>query len=209
MIVNVDLIHSSCMNENPFRWIHLRDFLSSKNAHELGRTFPVNRLRESVGREGHYHLYDMTLVDQDEILPDTFELSPIWRDLVQELVSLEYKKAIQELTCTNLDSCELKVRLCEYQTGNWMLPHTDKADRVVTQIIYLSEGWKPEWGGSLDILNSMDGEDIVYRVYPIFSSTVLFVRSDVSYHAVAPVSKLAPVTRKTILIQYIAKSDED
>lgn len=206
MIINVDLLRNSRMNEHPFRWIQLRDFIPLKTAKELEESFPIHSLRESVGREGHYHLHDMTLVDQDEILPETLELPAIWRGLAQDLASPEYKKIIQELTCTNLDSCQLKVRLCEYQSGNWMLPHTDQPDRVVTQIIYLSEGWQSEWGGSLDILSSMNEEDIVQRLYPLFRSSALFVRSDESYHAVAPVSELASVTRKTILIQFIAQS---
>ena len=191
------------MCEHPFRWVQVRNFLRDQDVRRLAREYPTEHFSASVSREGHYRLWDRSVIDHGDFVGPLSDLTPIWRELLDTLVSEEYRQAIVNLTGADLDSCLLKVRLCRYGPGNWMLPHTDKPSRVVTQIIYLTEHWDPSWGGSLQILNSPAPEDKVTELAPEFNSTAMFVRSDTSWHAVTAVSPSATDTRRTVLVQFV------
>ncbi len=203
MIFVKDLFRKAVVHEHPFRWIYILDYLPEIFIKELISQFPKKLLEDIEGRQGHYKLAEFTAVDQGKPLPVVTSLSTTWRGMIELLMSSEYRAAIEDLTAVDLTGCLLKIRPSQYGPGNWMQPHTDKEDRVVTQIIYLTKTWHPEWGGALRILNSMDEKDLVTEVFPMFNTSVIFVRSERSFHAVMPVHESCPETRRTILVQFI------
>ena len=201
-MLDVSSLQSVQPHDQPFCWAHIKPFLPEATAVQLAREFPDAHFQESVGRSGHYHLWDRTIVEQGEIQAIN-DMSDLWRAMTQTLLSPEYRATLERLMQVDLSDCLLKVRLCKYGVGNWMLPHTDRPDRVLTHIIYLTEHWDTAWGGSLQILASPEADDIVEEIHPLFNTAVMFVRSDHSYHAVAAVNEQARDTRRTILAQFV------
>lgn len=191
----------------PFSWAQVSDLLDAAYAEELADHFPSSVLRESRSPQGHYLLRDRTLIEAGEQTATAAALHGVWRQLLDWLLTPEYRTFVSEATGADLAGCRLKVRLCEYGPGTFMTAHTDRPDRVATQILYLSRSWDRSWGGGLDIMTSPDDADpaaVAASVWPRFNTSVLFARSDHSYHAVRPVSPDAPELRRTLLVQFVA-----
>lgn len=69
--------------------------------------------------------------------------------------------------------------------------------RACNAILYLNSQWRTNWGGALQLWNKT-GQRWVKSILPVFNRLVLFVPSDVSYHAVSPVT--GPETRRTLTV---------
>ncbi|MEV6823583.1 2OG-Fe(II) oxygenase family protein [Amycolatopsis sp. NPDC051102] len=192
---------------DPFAWAAVSDLLDTAYAEELADRFPAGLLRESRSPQGHYLLRDCTVLEAGEPTDIAAALPEPWHRLLDWLLTPEYRAFVRSATGAELSGCRLKVRLCEYGPGTFMTAHTDRPDRVATQILYLSRSWSPDWGGGLDILTAPVDEDpaaVAASLWPKFNTSVLFARSDHSFHAVRRISPRAPVPRRTVLAQFVA-----
>jgi hypothetical protein len=115
--------------------------------------------------------------------------------VVDVLTSPGYRARVGALTGVDLAARPVTVDLWEYHTGDWLAPHVDKADKVVTQIFYLTEGWAPGDGGRLLVLRSSSAEDVHRALPPRPGSSAVLVRSAASWHAVEPPGPRSPVRR--------------
>jgi hypothetical protein len=81
--------------------------------------------------------------------------------------------------------------------GDFLRPHSDaNKDRQLAFVIYLSQAWKPEFGGVLEVLDCEGG---VTRIVPEFNSVVAFDVLADSQHLITPITDAAgPTTRVTI-----------
>src|SRR5215469_14113994 len=70
-----------------------------------------------------------------------------WTRLVAVLGGPEYRDAMSKLCDVPLDDAEFTLSVWEYRGGDWLAPHVDKADKLVTQIFYLTRAWQPGDGG--------------------------------------------------------------
>ncbi|MEU9132848.1 2OG-Fe(II) oxygenase family protein [Kitasatospora sp. NPDC048540] len=190
----------------PYSWARVEDLLEPAHAELLAAEFPTAALRESRSPHGHYLLRDCTVVESGEPTDAVAGLSGAWRRLLDWMLSADYRAFVTDATGADLAGCALKVRLCEYGPGTFMTAHTDRADRVATQILYLSPAWDESWGGGLDVLTSADDDDpaaVAASLWPRFNTSVLFARSEHSFHAVRQVSPTAPLPRRTVLAQFV------
>lgn len=203
-MLDFQLFKKGKVTNDPYTWAHIVPVMEEPNAKKLMETFPQKKLKDSVSNKQHYKLRDCTCIDNGELMPLASEIDPVWHELFEDLLKQEYRNIVSKLMQTSLDNCFLKVRLCEYGAGCWMLPHTDRIDRVVTQIFYLTP-WDTKWGGTLKILYSDNINDVAQEIIPTFNTSVMFARSDTSYHAVAPVNINTCKPRLTILSQFIRK----
>lgn len=79
-------------------------------------------------------------------------------------------------------------------------PDTGLARRL-NLIVYLTEGWREEWGGELELHGPAGGEP--KRIAPLFGRTVVFETSNRSYHGhPAPLHCPPGVCRKSIAVFY-------
>jgi hypothetical protein len=77
-------------------------------------------------------------------------------------------------------------------------------ERRVNLLLYLNEGWKEEWGGSL-LLCDPDKKP-VKSILPVFGRCVIFTTSDVSFHGHPDPMKLPKgVVRKSLALYYYTK----
>lgn len=75
--------------------------------------------------------------------------------------------------------------------------------RACNAVLYVNSRWEPGWGGEFQLYDAV-GERVRREVAPRFNRLVLFAPSDVSYHAVAPVT--GPETRKTLTVFFWRES---
>ncbi|OON82754.1 2OG-Fe(II) oxygenase [Streptomyces tsukubensis] len=210
-LLDLDALMATPLAEEPYPWTLLPHALrGQKVARTLEAEFPTRGFRTTERRGGApggkgYHTRNLTLVaDGGAVAAGLSHLSPRWRELVAELSSPAYRRAVEELTGRPLDGARLAVRAVRYGPGGWIDPHTDRADKLVTQTWYFNSGWRDGWAGSLRILRSPDPADAAADIIPRLGQSVVLVPSDRSWHAVTPVSAAATEERKTLLVHFVA-----
>jgi Rps23 Pro-64 3,4-dihydroxylase Tpa1-like proline 4-hydroxylase len=104
--------------------------------------------------------------------------------LAEVLSSPDYRRAVAALTGTPLDGADLTLDVWEYRSGDWLAPHVDKPEKLVTHIFYFTERWAIGDGGRLLILSSSDASDVARALAPRIGCSTLLVRSETSWHAV-------------------------
>jgi hypothetical protein len=85
-------------------------------------------------------------------------------------------------------------------TGGYLAVHTDfnrhptsRLYRRINCLVFLNRGWRPEWGGVLEL-------DAV-AVEPLFNRTAIFATSDVSWHG-HPQPWAGPAPRRSGAVYY-------
>jgi hypothetical protein len=90
---------------------------------------------------------------------------------------------------------------------NWH--HKLQAHRRCNALLYLSEGWRPEWEGHTELWSKDLGEKVV-DVVPTFNRMLVFNTSEDSNHG-APVPNACPdgVQRKVLNLYYYTTHRDD
>jgi Rps23 Pro-64 3,4-dihydroxylase Tpa1-like proline 4-hydroxylase len=179
----------------PWDHIELPGFLSEDMAATLGAAFDAVTLDRYEKDQAHkpYKLYN-------RLLPSNFE-APLthWQEIATYLQGAEYRASIARLIGHDLDACRVTLNMWAYGPGDWLGPHLDHSDKVITQIFYLSREWKPEDGGSLALLTREDMASMVRRIPARFGDSFVFLRSDRSWHAVEPIAVGGTIRRSMTL----------
>jgi Rps23 Pro-64 3,4-dihydroxylase Tpa1-like proline 4-hydroxylase len=118
-----------------------------------------------------------------------------WGLLRDALAGPAYREHISRLTGVSLEDSTFTLDLWEYRTGDWLAPHVDKPEKLVTQIFYLAEDWRPGDGGRLLVLATDDPASVVRTLPPRLGSSAILVRSDTSWHAVEAPGPRSPARR--------------
>ncbi|MER6498456.1 2OG-Fe(II) oxygenase [Streptomyces sp. NPDC001455] len=205
-MLSLSAFENAKMQDDPYRWGTVTEsFDSPRTALAVAREFPLAHLRLRTARAGaekEYRMLSAPLVDQGRELPLTRRLTPIWRGLVDELRTPAFTTAVSRAAGVELADATLEIRASCYTEGCFLGPHTDRSDKLVSLILYLSTHWSAADGGELSILCSSDPDDEDARVEPRLGTAAVLVRSDRSWHQVLPVRR--PVQRRSLLVHYWA-----
>ena len=76
--------------------------------------------------------------------------------------------------------------------------------RRLNILVYLNKGWKPEWGGNIELWDK-DVKVCHHSFSPIFNRCVVFETNEISYHGVTAVRCPEDQTRKSFAAYYYTK----
>jgi hypothetical protein len=102
------------------------------------------------------------------------------------------------------------------ETGGFLNVHADftmhhyqtRWRRRCNLILYLNEGWQPEWGGDLELW-SRDMGQAEARVAPVMNRAVVFSTDDTSFHGYPdPISCPPDVTRRSLALYYFTEETD-
>lgn len=207
-MLNLKAFENAEMREAPFRWGTVAPgFDSTHTALAVVRDFPSEylRLREAgPTSEKAYRMLSAPLVEQSRILPLVHRLAPVWRQLIEELLTPRFTASVCHAAGMRLPAASLEIRASSYADGCFLGPHTDRPDKLLSLIVYLESAWSPSEGGELSILGSDDPADEVARVEPRLGTAAVLVRSDCSWHQVLPVRRPRSGYRRSLLLHYWA-----
>jgi hypothetical protein len=197
-----DVWRTARVNEQPYRWLATEpgDLLDPATVPTLLDEMPsgsFQRRESAAGSDKSYRNHSRQLVEPDGTV--TGDLSPCWRELVGELCGIGYRRAVADV----LDQAvapSVEIRLVRHAPGDWLGPHTDRADKVFSHILYLNPDWRAEWGGCLQILASSDPADVLATITPRLGASALLARADNSWHQVTPVVADQPRGRVSLLV---------
>ena len=76
--------------------------------------------------------------------------------------------------------------------------------RRLNILIYFNKGWRPEWGGNIELWDK-DVKHCIHSFSPIFNRCVVFETNEVSYHGVTAVKCPESTARKSFAAYYYTK----
>ena len=76
--------------------------------------------------------------------------------------------------------------------------------RRLNLLVYLNEGWRPEWGGAVELWDR-EVQRCHASVMPELGRAVLFTTSDISFHGVTAVTSPPGIARKSFAVYYYTK----
>jgi SM-20-related protein len=200
-MIDLNRISTQQLETEPYRWAIINGLFSAGDAEALAATFP----HDGFKRHSYYggdkdSEYDArALVGMGEQSISGLEkLSSTWRALASDFLSTAYRAAISSLTGLDLSAVSLEVNVFHYPPGGLLGAHVDLCDKIVTHVIYFNHSWNDDEGGCLAILRSPDPRDIVTTVSPVVGNSAVLVRSDNSWHAVAPVARSCHLSRRSL-----------
>jgi SM-20-related protein len=188
---------------HPFDWVATGEgeLFETDVVEELLETFPMSsfvRTDASARSEGKtYRNYSRELVAPDG--RTDLDLPSRWRDLVDDLMSLEYRAAVADMLLQEVVP-SVEVRLVRHGPKDWLGPHCDRPDKVFSHIFYFNPVWQQEWGGCLEILGSAAPDSVVACVLPRLGTSALLARSDDSWHQVSPIAHTIAPERRSLLV---------
>ncbi|WP_237388186.1 2OG-Fe(II) oxygenase family protein [Xenorhabdus sp. Sc-CR9] len=186
-----NLLLPQALTNTPYHWGMVSPFIDEETANNLMETFPhegfimAEKMAEQTDDKKTYSL-EALLIEEDT------PLSSVWTEFCKYLKSNQYRDRVGKLIGRDLSLARLNLTLWRYRSSQWLGPHTDKTEKVVTQIFNFNRNWSPDWGGCLRILHSDDSQDIYREIPPELNTSVILQRSDQSWHMVTPISASAP-----------------
>lgn len=204
-MINLNRISEHKLETEPYRWARIDGLFSPGDARALATTYPHDHFKRLSARGGEkdydYEARSLIRMGADApSFPD--ELSAAWRGFAEDLLSPAYRNAMSLLTGCDLSSSPLEVNVFHYGPGASLGAHPDLADKIITHVFYFNESWNPKDGGCLSILRSPDAKDIVTEIPPLVGTSAVIVRSDSSWHAVAPVVNGSRVSRRSVTVTF-------
>jgi hypothetical protein len=219
MVLNWNALQNAVVHKSPYCWMQFENPLEEDASKKLIQSFPSVELfvqrddgwfcnpsfveGKVIERNSGWH----SNVEKGMVSFPIQKLSEVWQKLiVQELWSPTYRKIMEELSGLNLENHSVIVsfeRRHSRPAGSF-LPHTDGKHKTLTHLLYLQEQWSVEWGGSFCVLSSDQPGSVVYENPPVINSSVAIVRSDNSWHRIAPISPRAAHHRLSVQIVFAA-----
>lgn len=188
-ILQATLPYRGCLLKHPFDWRAFRrpPAPELQSLARLVRSLPM----QDVVRTGSDKSYQMSVYP---LRPRAAlgagrpaHRHPLLDKICREAGSQAYLKRLERLAGRTLDGLELEVNLWRYGPNSHLSAHRDKAEKVLTHVIYLSPLWSSSDGGGLQCLSGADAAQPVATVLPRLGTSFVFLRSETSWHRVVPV----------------------
>ena len=201
-MINMEKISDLSLNQSPYCYKKIINFLEPEIFSALCKTYPEDGFVncETLMQEKTYSMFMKQLYDSRTGLDITQELSEPWSTFLLELLSEQYISIISNHAQRDLTTCDIEINCWRYPNGGWLAPHTDKPEKIVSQLFYFNTIWDKAWGGSLNILNSNDNNDIHEEIFPDNNTSIILVRSENSWHSVAPLNCPPDISRRLLQI---------
>ena len=192
----------------PYPHIQMDDFIEPWAAEAAMHAFP------DVSGQGWIHYLHVN--EKKHGLNKMDRIPGFLQEVIQFFNSEEFVQALSELTGINGLKPDPSLEgggLHQSQRGGFLNihadftvhPHKRNWRRRVNLLLYLNEGWQPEYKGDLELW-SRDMKQCVQKISPIFNRCVVFNTDQDSYHGLPePINCPEGMTRKSIALYYFTE----
>ncbi|GAB3970366.1 2OG-Fe(II) oxygenase [Streptomyces sparsus] len=193
-------------SSEPYHWSTVHGLLPAEVRSRLRDTMPplaeFTRSERTAGGDKTYGMYVLPLVHRGEPLPALDKAGSDWAEFTTAIQGEDYRAWVREVVGADVGDASFDVGLFVFRAGDWVSSHTDKSDKSATHVLYLNEEWGAGDGGEF-LVRGTAGDDapVHAAISPGGGRSVLFARSDNSWHAVAPVAEGAPELRCTVQVE--------
>jgi hypothetical protein len=179
-IIDLDALHEAPLQEDPFPYVVVSDFLRPEFANDVCRDFP------EIGSRGSYPLQEL-------------KYGEVFQRLVEELQSPALKSVIAEKFQMDLDDRFTLITVRGIANAGDGRIHTDTKSKYLTMLLYLNPSWEAAEGRLRLLRNDKDLEDYVVEIPPTFGTCVLFRVTENCWHG----HKSFNGSRKVLQLNYV------
>lgn len=221
--INFDVLNDLLVKEKnflskePFPWANPQGVLTDEGFKELVTYIPdVSMLRKEFGVPRKYEQkpHDRYRLRYEKNMP----LHPSWQTFIEELEGKRYRHFLEELFETKEFGVAMQWQYAE--RGCSVSPHCDGERKVGSHLFYFntSDDWDPSWGGQTLVLyndtkkfgphSAPRIEDFDYAIptTTLGNSSLVFARTDNSWHAVRELTAPSGVLRKLFTVNINKKT---
>ena|SRR2546423_1390096 len=166
-IINLEALSAAPLNESPFPFVVIPNFLRAEYAESVARDFPDIKARGSFP------------------LRQTAG-GAMFQQLADELQGDALRHAIEQKFALKLDDRHTMITVRGMAGKRDGRIHTDTKSKFLTLLLYLNPEWMAD-GGRLRILkNGRDLDDYVTEIPPTFGTCLIFKVTDNCWHGHKP-----------------------
>jgi len=174
----------------------LASYPSHAEASKLGRSFQAVNERNKV-----------QVTDSKQFAVPVAELnralaSPEFLDMMSYVFDIPDLLPDQELVGGGIHQTGSRGHLDVHIDFNYI--EDRQLHRRLNILIYLNKGWKPEWGGNIELWDK-EVAHCIHSFSPIFNRCVVFETNEISYHGVTAVKCPEGMSRKSFAAYYYTK----
>ena len=207
----VDRLHAQYMAAPPYPHIVLDNFLEPDAVKSAIEEFPP---LDPDQWTNYLHTNERKFSHTD---PDTW--GPTLREILRQLNSPPFVEFVSKLIGVDNLIADPSLEgggLHQSTTGGFLNVHADftvhphqrKWQRRANILLYLNEGWKPEYGGDLELW-SADMKQCVEKVAPIANRALIFTTDPDSFHGhPEPMRCPQGVARRSMALYYFSVEDD-
>ncbi|MEU3027794.1 2OG-Fe(II) oxygenase [Streptomyces incarnatus] len=187
----LDLDAPVTAHRTPYIWAQADGLLPLPLLERLRGALPAtdlfDRKERAAGGDKAYAMQVLPLVQGGADCAVLDRLDPVWRDLVDALRTPAYLDWVQRAVEVPVTARHAEIGLFVFGTDDHVSCHTDKSGKLASHVIYLNEAWGPDDGGAFEVHTSGSGGTPHATLPPEAPRSVVFARSEHSWHAVEPV----------------------
>jgi SM-20-related protein len=191
-IINFAALETATVNQQPFPFLIVPDFLRREAADQVARDFPK--------------------IDFAGSIPvNVLECTPVFRRFIEELEGDSLRSAIEKKFNVDLQNRPTFITLRSKTRAKDGRIHTDTKSKLITLLLYLNPEWESD-AGKLRVLR--DGENLenyVAEIPPTLGHCLIFKVTDNCWHGHKPFEgerraiQLNYLTNEAALKQHLSK----
>lgn len=202
--------HQAFQAEQPYPWVSIPQSLTAEGYERLRTSIPeVTLFDKKVGIKRAYGqgYHDRYILHYRPHI----QLHEPWKEFVAELQGDFYQSFLRRMLGPNRYILTLEWYYA--WRGCQVTPHCDARRKLATHIFYFNTetDWQADWGGTILILDderrfkphsghSFDEFKVAADIDPRGNSSLLFQRTDHSWHGVRPLQPPPNVLRKLFIV---------
>lgn len=199
---------STYQQAHPYPYAQFENFLEDWAARKAMDSFPAVK---DAGWIHYLHVNEKKHgLNKMDLIPSFIQ------EVIKELNSEEFVATLSKLTGIEGLKPDLSLEgggLHQTQRGGFLNihadftvhPHKRNWRRRVNLLVYLNEGWLPEYKGDLELW-TRDMKECVQKISPVYNRCVIFNTDDDSFHGLPdPIQCPEDMTRKSIALYYFTE----
>jgi hypothetical protein len=207
--IDRDALRAHVRAAKPFPNFCIDNFLDPTFAKEVIEDYPSFERMRQAGREfkAVNERGKIQLTDSSKFAPAVARLNealaaPEFLSLLSYVTDIPNMLADPELDGGGIHQTGARGHLDVHVDFNYI--ENRQLHRRLNLLIYLNEGWKPEWGGEIELWDQ-DVKVCHHRLSPIFNRCVVFETSEISFHGVTAVKCPPNVVRRSFAVYYYTR----
>lgn len=169
---------------------------SYEEAIKVGRSF------SAVNEKGKVQVTDSTKFAEPVAELNRDLASPEFLELLSYVFDMPNLVADEQLTGGGIHQTGPRGHLDVHVDFNFI--EDRQLHRRLNILVYFNKGWKPEWGGNIELWDA-DVKNCIHSFSPVFNRCVVFETNEISFHGVTAVKCPEDRSRKSFAAYYYTK----
>jgi hypothetical protein len=204
---------SEFFSSQPFPFLILDDFINIEYFTKLSIVINVEKEKATSGKQFNTEVELKKWISLNSEVPELIKLIIDEMNSREWLDNLKNLTGIDSLVNTKVGNTKL-ANFHEMNPGGFLGSHVDHAvdpdkslPHVLNNLFYLSSEWDEKYGGGTELFDRK-GKKLLNKIIYKPNRTIIFLHTPYSFHGVERISDDAPMTRKTIYVDYYSTSLE-